>query len=148
MKLFFKIITIFPVLIFLTNCTSTKKKSVHGEGPLIDPSQIVIDGDKSMQDKVKYGPKPYDTEFDPTANKRKTITTEQVRNYVTIDEEYTNLKQLVSSTEKGCSRQGAGHPLRSVRSEMGRGVRASHHRSSGQPTRPRRSSCSHGWSRQ
>ena len=49
-----------------------------------------------MKDKVKYGPKPYDTEFDPTANKRKTITTEQVRNYVTIDEEYTNLKQIVS----------------------------------------------------
>ena len=101
MKLFLKIITIFSVLIFLTNCTSTKKKSVHGEGPLIDPSQIVIDGDKSMQDKVKYGPKPYDTEFDPTANKRKTITTEQVRNYVTIDEEYTNLKQIVSFDFKG-----------------------------------------------
>ena len=101
MKLFFKIITIFSVLIFLTNCTSTKKKSVHGEGPLIDPSQIVIDGDKSMQDKVKYGPKPYDTEFDPTANKRKTITTEQVRNYVSIDEEYTNLKQIVSFDFKG-----------------------------------------------
>ena len=77
------------------------KKSVHGEGPLIDPSQIVIDGDKSMQDKIKYGPKPYDTEFDPTANKRKTITTEQVRNYVTIDEEYTNLKQIVSFDFKG-----------------------------------------------
>ena len=53
-----------------------------------------------MQDKVKYGPKPYDTEFDPTANKRKTITTEQVRNYVTIDEEYTNLKQLLVLTLK------------------------------------------------
>ena len=101
MKLLFKIITIFSVFIFLTNCTSTKKKSVHGEGPLIDPSQIVIDGDKSMQEKVKYGPKPYDTEFDPTANKRKTITTEQVRNYVTIDEEYTNLKQIVSFDFKG-----------------------------------------------
>ena len=26
-----------------------------------------------MQEKVKYGPKPYETEFDPTANKRKQI---------------------------------------------------------------------------
>ena len=102
MKLSFsKFITLFFVLIFLSNCASTKKKSVHGEGPLIDPSQIVIEGDKSMKDKVKYGPKPYDTEFDPTANKRKTITTEQVRNYVTIDEEYTNLKQIVSFDFKG-----------------------------------------------
>ena len=60
MKLaFLKITTLFSALILLSNCTSTvKKKSVHGEGPLIDPSQIVIDGDKSMQDKVKYGPKP------------------------------------------------------------------------------------------
>jgi len=102
MKLFLKLITIFSVFIFLSNCTTSgKKKSVHGKGPLIDPSQIVIDGDKSMQDKIKYGPKPYDTEFDPTANKRKTITTEQVRNYVTIDEEYTNLKQIVSFDFKG-----------------------------------------------
>ena len=45
-----------------------------------------------MQEKVKYGPKPYETEFDPTANKRKTITTEQVRNYVTISNEYENLR--------------------------------------------------------
>ena len=98
---FSKFITLFLVLTFLSSCASNKKKSVHGEGPLIDPSQIVIEGDKSMKDKVKYGPKPYDTEFDPTANKRKTITTEQVRNYVTIDEEYTNLKQLVSFDFKG-----------------------------------------------
>ena len=94
-SLILKTIYIFSVFAILTNCASTKK-SVHGEDPLIDPSKVVVDGSKSMQEKVKYGPKPYDTEFDPTANKRKTITTEQVRNYVTIDEEYTNLKQLVS----------------------------------------------------
>ena len=94
-SLILKTIYIFSAFAILTNCASTKK-SVHGDDPLIDPSKVVVDGSKSMQEKVKYGPKPYDTEFDPTANKRKTITTEQVRNYVTIDEEYTNLKQLVS----------------------------------------------------
>ena len=77
-----------------SNCASTKKKSVHGEEPLIDPSKVIVEGTKEMQEKVKYGPKPYETEFDPTANKRKTITTEQVRNYVTISNEYENLKQI------------------------------------------------------
>ena len=91
-----KIISFIIILALTSNCASTKKKSVHGEKPLIDPSEIVVEGTKEMQEKVKYGPKPYETEFDPTANKRKTITTEQVRNYVTISNEYDNLKQIVS----------------------------------------------------
>ena len=74
---------------------------MHGEVPLIDPSKVIVDGTKEMQEKVKYGPKPYETEFDPTANKRKTITTEQVRNYVTISNEYENLKQTVSFNFNG-----------------------------------------------
>ena len=89
------------IIILASNCASTKKKSVHGEKPLIDPSEIVVEGTKEMQEKVKYGPKPYETEFDPTANKRKTITTEQVRNYVTISNEYENLKQTVSFNFNG-----------------------------------------------
>ena len=85
MKLYiFKILVLFSCLILTTNCASTKKKSVHGEEPLIDPSKVIVQGTKEMKDKVKYGPNPYDTEFDPSANKRKTITTEQVRNYVSI----------------------------------------------------------------
>ena len=98
---FFKIISLFIILALTSNCASTKKKSVHGEEPLIDPSKIIVDGTKEMQEKVKYGPKPYETEFDPTANKRKTITTEQVRNYVTISNEYDNLKQTVSFNFNG-----------------------------------------------
>ena len=96
-----KIISFFIILALTSNCASTKKKSVHGEEPLIDPSEIVVEGTKEMQEKVKYGPKPYETEFDPTANKRKTITTEQVRNYVTISNEYDNLKQTVSFNFNG-----------------------------------------------
>ena len=98
---FFKIISLFIILALTSNCASTKKKSVHGEEPLIDPSKVIVDGTKEMQEKVKYGPKPYETEFDPTANKRKTITTEQVRNYVTISNEYDNLKQTVSFNFNG-----------------------------------------------
>ena len=96
-----KIISLLIILALTSNCASTKKKSVHGEEPLIDPSEIVVEGTKEMQEKVKYGPKPYETEFDPTANKRKTITTEQVRNYVTISNEYENLKQTVSFNFNG-----------------------------------------------
>ena len=96
-----KIISFIIILALTSNCASTKKKSVHGEKPLIDPSEIVVEGTKEMQEKVKYGPKPYETEFDPTANKRKTITTEQVRNYVTISNEYENLKQNVSFNFNG-----------------------------------------------
>ena len=98
---FLKIISLLIILMLTSNCASTKKKSVHGEEPLIDPSKVIVDGTKEMQEKVKYGPKPYETEFDPTANKRKTITTEQVRNYVTISNEYDNLKQTVSFNFNG-----------------------------------------------
>ena len=96
-----KIISLLTILMLTSNCASTKKKSVHGEEPLIDPSKVIVEGTKEMQEKVKYGPKPYETEFDPTANKRKTITTEQVRNYVTISNEYENLKQTVSFNFNG-----------------------------------------------
>ena len=96
-----KIISLLIILASTSNCASTKKKSVHGDEPLIDPSKVIVDGTKEMQEKVKYGPKPYETEFDPTANKRKTITTEQVRNYVTISNEYENLKQTVSINFNG-----------------------------------------------
>ncbi len=98
---FFNIISLIAILMLTSNCASTKKKSVHGEEPLIDPSKVVVEGSKDMEEKVKYGPKPYETEFDPTANKRKTITTEQVRNYVTISNEYENLKQNVSINFNG-----------------------------------------------
>ena len=96
-----KIIFLLTFFVLATNCASTKKKSVHGEEPLIDPSKVIVDGTKEMQDKVKYGPKPFETEFDPTANKRKTITTEQVRNYVSISNEYEDLKQTVSLNFNG-----------------------------------------------
>ena len=102
MKLnFFNIVLLLLFSLLVTNCSSTNQKSVHGDKPLIDPAQIVVDGTEEMQKKVIFGPKPYETEFDPTANKRKTITTEQVRNYVSISNEYEMLKQNININLNG-----------------------------------------------
>ena len=107
MKLFLNIISIIFLTFFLTSCTTTqsakqkKSKSVHGGDTIINPSDVVVKGKKDMDEKIKMGPKPYDTEFDPTANKRKTITTEQVRNYVSVPSEYIELKQIVNLNFNG-----------------------------------------------
>jgi len=53
-----------------------------------------------MDKKVIDGPKPYDTEV-VREDKRKTITTENVKNYVTISDDFTHLKQLVSFNFQG-----------------------------------------------
>ena len=97
MKTISKIILLFFIMGLITSCATTQgKKSVHGEGPLIKPSDVVVKGREEMDALVKAGPKPYDPDFDIRADKRKTITTENVRNYVTIPDDYGNLKQEVS----------------------------------------------------
>ena len=105
MKLFLNILSIIFLTLFLTSCTTTKiakqKKSEIREGSIINPSDIVVEGRKDMDEKIKMGPKPYDTEFDPTENKRKTITTEQVRNYVSVPSDYIELKQTVNLNFNG-----------------------------------------------
>jgi type IV pilus assembly protein PilQ len=73
-----------------------KKIQRHGKDKLIDPSEVVVSGRIEMDELVRTGPKPYDTDIDVRPDSRKTITTEQVRNYVTIPDEYGNLKQTVS----------------------------------------------------
>ena len=107
MKLSINIISIIFLTFFLTSCTTTqsskqkKSKSVHGGDTIINPSDVIVKGRKDMEEKIKIGPKPYDTEFDPTLNKRKTITTEQVRNYVSVPSEYIELKQTVNLNFNG-----------------------------------------------
>ena len=97
MKTISKIILLFFIMGLITSCATTQgKKSIHGEGPLIKPSDVVVKGREEMDALVKAGPKPYDPDFDIRADKRKTITTENVRNYVTIPDDYGNLKQEVS----------------------------------------------------
>jgi len=95
MKKIPKIILLFFIMSLIASCATTKK-SVHGEQPLIKPSDVVVKGREEMDALVKAGPKPYDPDFDIRADKRKTITTENVRNYVTIPDDYGNLKQEVS----------------------------------------------------
>jgi len=107
MKLTLNIISIIFLAFFLTSCTTTqiakqkKSTSVHGGDTILNPSDVIVKGRKEMEEKIKMGPKPYDTEFDPTLNKRKTITTEQVRNYVSVPSEYIELKQTVNLNFNG-----------------------------------------------
>ena len=78
--------------------TFKKKKKIETnkeEVSLIDSSKIVIDGQKSMDKKVKEGPKPLILEK-PKEAKRKTLTTENVKNYVSIPDTYKELKQNIS----------------------------------------------------
>jgi len=74
--------------------------SVHGDKPLIDTAKIIVDGRVDMDKKVIDGPKPYDMVL-PREDKRKTITTENVKNYVNISDEYTHLKQMVNINFQG-----------------------------------------------
>ncbi len=101
MNKYFKIILSFLFIVLLQSCATTSKKpqSVHGDKPLIDTTKIIIEGTKDMDKKINEGPQPNDLE--KTTEKRKTLTTENVKNYVTIPDEHTHLKQLVSINFQG-----------------------------------------------
>ena len=103
MNRYFKIILSFLFIVLLQSCATTSKKpqSVHGDKPLIDTAKIIVEGREDMDKKVREGPKPYDSEVIIRGEKRRTITTENVKNYVTISDEYTHLKQLVSINFQG-----------------------------------------------
>ena len=82
MKKYFKILLSLLFIVLLQSCATTKKPvSVHGDKPLIDTAKIIVDGRAGMDKKIIDGPKPYDTSI-PREDKRKTITTENVKNYV------------------------------------------------------------------
>ena len=100
MKKFLKY-SLFLILIIILQSCAAKNKSVHGDKPLIDTAEIIVKGREEMDKKVIDGPKPYDTTNIPKEDKRKTITTQNVKNYVVIPDEYTNLKQNVSINLQG-----------------------------------------------
>ena len=101
MKQYFRILLSLLFIVLLQSCATTKKPtSVHGDKPLIDTAKIIVDGRAGMDKKIIDGPKPYDTSI-PRADKRKTITTENVKNYVNISDEYTNLKQMININFQG-----------------------------------------------
>ena len=101
MKKCFKILLSLLFIVLLQSCATTKKPlSVHGDKPLIDTAKIIVDGRAGMDKKIIDGPKPYDTTI-PREDKRKTITTQNVKNYVNISDEYTHLKQMVNINFQG-----------------------------------------------
>ena len=102
MKKYLKILLSLFIIVLLQSCAAPgkKPKSVHGDKPLIDTAEIIVQGREDMDKKVIDGPKPYDTNFE-REDKRKTITTENVKNYVTISDDFTHLKQLVSFNFQG-----------------------------------------------
>lgn len=84
---------IYILLLLVTFACSSPNR----EKPLITDKDIIEKGKKSMNETIRMGPKPFETDNSLLReNKRKTITTEDVRNYVTISEEYINLKQAVT----------------------------------------------------
>ncbi|MDA1284237.1 MAG: type IV pilus secretin PilQ [Proteobacteria bacterium] len=103
MKKYLKILLSLFFIVLLQSCATHEKKpnSVHGDQPLIDTDKIITEGRADMDKKVIDGPKPYDNTGIPRADKRKTITTENVKNYVNIPDEYTNLKQMIDINLQG-----------------------------------------------
>ena len=94
MKKYLNILLSILFISLLQSCASPgkKPKSVHGDKPLIDTAEIIVAGREEMNKKINEGPKPYDS-IEMREDKRKKITTENVKNYVTISDEYTYLKQ-------------------------------------------------------
>ena len=100
-KYYKKIIILFSLFIFLQACQTTKPTgNVHGDKPLIDTSKVITEGKKDIEKKVKDGPKPVKKIVVPKT-KRKTITTQNVKNYVSIPDNYINLKQKISINFQG-----------------------------------------------
>ena len=101
MNKYFKILIALSFIVLLQSCATTKNPvSVHGDKPLIDTAKIIVEGREDMDKKIIDGPKPYDTSI-PREDKRKTITTENVKNYVYISDEYPHLKQMVNINFQG-----------------------------------------------
>ena len=101
-----KIITVIFISVILTGCKTLdtfkdekERKGLGGE-VLIDTSKIVTEGQKSLEKKVKEGPKPKVLKKSKEV-KRKTLTTENVKNYVSIPDTYTSLKQDISINFQG-----------------------------------------------
>ena len=101
-----KILLTILLLIILSGCktldTFKDEKNRDGikETTLIDREKIVIEGEESIEKNVESGPKPKVLKK-PKEAKRKTLTTENVKNYVSIPDTYKNLKQDISINFQG-----------------------------------------------
>ena len=102
MKKFINILLFFVFAVLLQSCeTSGKKKAVYKQPEtLINTSDVITQGKKDLEKKAKEGPKPVKLEKKKEL-KRKTLTTEKARNYVSIPDQYKNLKQTISINFQG-----------------------------------------------
>ena len=106
MKRLTKFLLVFFLATLLSGCktldTFKHEKDRDGikETTLIDTSKVVEEGEKSIERKVKEGPKPIILKKSKEI-KRKTLTTENVKNYVSIPDNYKNLKQDISINFQG-----------------------------------------------
>jgi len=103
MILLFRTLSLLFLFTAVSSCSTImgakqEEQSVHGSEPLIESADVIAEGKKDMDMMVKDGPKPKtSTEKEiKSREKRKTITTEHVRNYVSVPSKYKNLKQKVS----------------------------------------------------
>ena len=86
-------IIILFIFVFIFSCAKEKEK------PFIAKDSILKNARESMDETIAYGPKPFsETEEYKRAmeNKRKNITSEESRSFMTISSKYKNLKQNVS----------------------------------------------------
>ncbi len=101
-----KILILIILALSLSGCktldTFKDEKNRDGikEKTLIDREQIVSEGEESIENNVKSGPKPKILQKSQEV-KRKTLTTENVKNYVSIPDTYKNLKQEISINFQG-----------------------------------------------
>jgi len=85
------VISLLLLSLMVISCAPKKKESI-----MKSSEKILEEGKKGMDEMVKKGPRPFEPDFQTRETKRKVITSEEVRNYVTISEDYANLKQNVS----------------------------------------------------
>ena len=83
-------ILILLAFIFLFSCAKEKEK------PFIKKDELIKNMREGMDETVAYGPKPYSESEEykkAMENKRKNITSEESRSFMTISSKYKNLKQ-------------------------------------------------------
>ena len=73
------------------SCAKEKEK------PFIKKDELIKNMREGMDETIAYGPKPYSESEDykkAMENKRKNITSEESRSFMTISSKYKNLKQI------------------------------------------------------
>lgn len=86
-------IIILLIFIFLSSCAKEKEK------PFIKKDELIKNMREGMDETIAYGPKPYSESEEykkAMESKRKNITSEESRSFMTISSKYKNLKQNIN----------------------------------------------------